>query len=106
MSFTVKVFQILDALDADAMECICHEDFIFVDDYEMQGRDDWIAGLRKLWSEAPVDFSRDRNVLLDQRDIFSMQFTRDIDGVPHRITNVSLLKDGKFWRSQIHRVPV
>ncbi len=57
MSFTVKVFQILDALDADAMESICHEDFIFVDDYEMQGRDDWIAGLRKLWSEAPVDFS-------------------------------------------------
>jgi hypothetical protein len=70
------------------MESICHEDFIFVHDYEMWGRDDWIAGLRKLWSEAPVDFSRDRNVLLDQRDIFSMQFTRDIDGVPHRITNV------------------
>ena len=53
-----------------------------------------------------MDFTRDRNVLVDQRDIFSMQFTRDIDGVPHRITNVSLLKDGKFWRSQIHRVPV
>ena len=57
MSFTVKIFQILDALDADATECICHEDFIFVEDYEKQGRDDWIAGLRKLWPEAPVVFS-------------------------------------------------
>ena len=106
MSFSIKVFQILDAHDVDAMESICHDDFIFVDEYEMMTRDDWITGLRKLWAETHVDFSRDRNVLVDQRDIFSMQFTRDIDVVPHRITNVSLLKGGKFWRSQIHRVPV
>ena len=33
MSFTEEVFQILDALDADAMESICHDDFIFVDEY-------------------------------------------------------------------------
>ena len=106
MSFSIKVFQILDAHDIDGMKSICHDDFIFVDEYEMMTRDDWITGLRKLWAETPVDFTRDRNVLVDQRDIFSMQFTRDIDGVPHRITNVSLLKGGKFWRSQIHRVPV
>jgi hypothetical protein len=72
----------------------------------MMTRDDWIATGRKLWVENPVDFTKEHNVLLDQRDIFSMQFTRDIDGVLHRITNVSLLKDGKFWYSLIHRVPV
>jgi hypothetical protein len=54
----------------------------------------------------PIDFSRDQNTLADQRDIFSFQFTRDIDGLPYRITNVSLIADGEFWRSQIHRVPV
>ena len=30
MSFTVEVFQILNKLDADGMESICHDDFIFV----------------------------------------------------------------------------
>ena len=106
MSFSIKLYAVLDALDADGMASICHDDFIFVDDYEMFSKDDWIAKQKVLWREEKIDFARDRNTLLDQRDIFSFQFTRDIDGVPHRITNVSLLKDGKFWRSQIHRVPV
>ena len=40
MSFSIKVFQILDAHDVDAMESICHDDFIFVDEYEMMKRDE------------------------------------------------------------------
>ena len=72
----------------------------------MLTRDDWIERIQILWTETPVDFSRERNVIADQRDIFCMQYTLDINDAPHRITNVSLLKDGKFWRSQIHRVLV
>ena len=106
MSFSTTVFQILDALDVDCLENLCHEEFIFVDDYEMLNRDDWIERIQALWSENPIDFSCERNVIADQRDIFCMQYTLDIDGVSYRITNVSLLKDGKFWRSQIHRVPI
>ena len=106
MSFSTKVFQVLDTLDVEAMKSICHEEFIFVDDYEMLTRDDWIDRIQILWTVSPVDFSRERNVIADQRDIFCMQYTLDINDAPHRITNVSLLKDGKFWRSQIHRVLV
>ena len=106
MSFSTKVFQVLDTLDVEAMKSMCHEEFIFVDDYEMLTRDDWIERIQILWTETPVDFSRERNVIADQRDIFCMQYTLDINDAPHRITNVSLLKDGKFWRSQIHRVLV
>ena len=56
----------------------------FVDDYEKMTRDDCIEALRVrfIW-ETALDFTRDSNVILDNRDIFSMQFTSDIDGVPH-----------------------
>ena len=106
MSFSVKLYQVLDDLDIDGFKNLFHEDFVYVDNYEMMTSDDYIALLRKQWTETPIDFSRDRNTLVDSRDIFSFQFTRNIEGVPHRITNVSLLTEGKFWRSQIHRVPV
>ena len=105
MSFTVKLYRVLDDLDIEGFKTLFHEDFVYVDNYEIMTFDDYITLLTKQWAGG-VDFPKDRNTLLDQRDIFSFQFTRDIDGVPHRITNVSLLKDGKFWRSQIHRVPV
>ena len=48
MSFSTKVFQVLDTLDVEAMKSICHEEFIFVDDYEMLTRDDWIERIQIL----------------------------------------------------------
>ena len=89
------------------MRDLCHDDFVFVDDYEKMTCDDCIEALRVrfMWEIAP-DFTRDRDVILDNRDIFLMQFTRDIDGVPHRISNVGLLSEGKFWRFQINRASV
>jgi hypothetical protein len=39
---------------------------------------------------------------VDRRDIFAMEYARDINGVPHRDTNVDLKRDGKFWRFQVN----
>ena len=67
------------------------------------------TGLRNLGfyeSTNTPDFTRDRTVIADQRDIFSMQFTREIEGVLYKITNVFLKRDGKFWRYQVNRVPI
>ena len=106
MSFSVKLKQVLDDLDIDGFKNLFQDDFVYVDNYEMMTSDDYISLLTKQWAEIQINFSRDQNTLVDNRDIFSFQFTQDIDGVPYRITNVSLLTDGKFWRSQINRVPV
>ena len=107
MSFAVKVFEAFDNRDIDAIANLTHEDFVQVDDYEMASREDWIEELRVLFAPGNTpDFSRDRTVIADQRDIFSMQFTREVEGVLYRITNVFLKKDGKFWRYQVNRVPI
>ncbi|MDG1934956.1 MAG: hypothetical protein P8I83_00835, partial [Paracoccaceae bacterium] len=106
MSFSVKLKQVLDDLDIDGFKNLFQDDFVYVDNYEMMTSDDYISLLIKQWAEIQINFSRAQNTLVDNQDIFSFQFTRDIDGVPYKITNVSLLTDGKFWRSQIHRAPV
>jgi len=107
MSFVIKVFEAFDNRDIDAIANLTHEDFVQVDDYEMASREDWIEELRVLFASGNTpDFSRDRTVIAYQRDIFSMQFTREVEGVLYRITNVFLKKDGKFWRYQVNRVPI
>ena len=106
MSFVVKVFNAFDNRDIEAVADLCHEDFVHVDDYSMTTRDEWLASVKNQFENDCPDFTRDRSVVADRRDIFAMEFTRDIDGITYSITNVSIKKDDKFWRFQINRVPI
>ena len=107
MSFAVKVTTAFDNRDINAIAALCHEDMVFVDDYDMHARDDWLAIIaEQIEDGSMVDFSRDRFIVADRRDIFAMEYIRDLEGAPHRITNVCLKRDGKFWRFQVNRVPL
>ena len=107
MSFAIKSSNAFDDQDIDSITELCHEDMVFVDDYEMYSRDDWLALLKgQIEDGSWFDFSNERQILVDRRDIFAMEYVRDIDGVPHKVTNVGLKRDGKFWRFQVNRVPV
>lgn len=48
-------------------------------------------------------FKNQQEFLEDRQDIASFSFVRKIEGVDHRVTNVGLLKDGKFWQQIINR---
>ena len=47
MSFAVKVTTAFDNRDINAIAALCHEDMVFVDDYDMHARDDWLAIIGK-----------------------------------------------------------
>ena len=107
MSFAINSSKAFDDRDIDAIAELMHEDMVFVDDYEMYSRDDWLALLKRQIEDGSLpDFSNERQIVADRRDIFAMEYVRDIDGVPHKVTNVGLLRDGKFWRFQVNRMPV
>ena len=107
MSFAIKASNAFDNRDINASAELCHDDVVFVDDYTMFGREDWLAMLAEQIEDGSwFDFSNERQILVDRRDIFAMEYVRDIDGVPHKVTNVGLKSDGKFWRFQVNRVPV
>ena len=106
MSFVVKVLNVFDNRDIEAVADLCYEDFVHVDDYSMTTRDEWLASDKNQFENDCLHFTRDRSVVADRRDMFAMEFTRDIDGVTYRITNAPIKKDGKFWWFQINRVPI
>ena len=107
MSFAIRASNAFDSRDIDAIADLMHEEMVFVDDYEMYSRDDWLALFKAQIDDGSMpDFSRERFIVVDRRDIFAMEYVRDIDGVPHRVTNVGLKRDGKFWRFQVNRVPL
>ena len=71
MSFAVKVITAFDNRDINAIAALCHEDMVFVDDYDMHARDDWLAIIGKQIEDGSmVDFSRERFIVADRRDIF------------------------------------
>ena len=51
-----------------------------------------------------MNFSRDRYVVADRKDIVAIEIIRTVNGEHIRVTIVWLLEDGMLWRSQIHRV--
>ena len=69
--------------------------------------DDWMGLLNNLFTKAEdKGFSRDRYVIADRRDTFSMEVVRILNQKNIKVTIVWLLKDGKFWRRQIYQVPL
>ena len=106
MTIILDALAAVDSQDANLMEKLLHEEFLFVDDYNMKTTDEWLVTIRELFKEKSLDFTNKRRIVADTRDLWAMEYEREIDGKIMKITNVSLLKDGKFWRSFIHRVPV
>ena len=103
----MKSFYAFDNQDIKVLENFTHKDFVHVDDYEMVSRQEWLEGLRGLFeSRNTPDFTRDRTVIADHRDVFSMQFTREIEGISYRITKVASKRDRKFWHFQANCVTV
>ena len=100
------MYGVLDELDIEGLKNLCHEDFVYLDKYAMITFNDYFALHSKQYAENPIDFLKNRNTIVDDRDQFSFQFTQYREEVPHRITNLSLLKDVEFWRCKLHRVPV
>ena len=82
-----------------------NNDFVYVDDYKMQTAETWLENFETELIAIPNGFfNNQRETLLDRQDITSFSFVRKIEGVDHRVTNVGLLKDSKFWRQKVNLV--
>ena len=85
---------------------LLHDDFIFVDDFSMETKEEWLATTQKSVDEG-IDVSKWKiGETVETNDMICYEFLRDIDGMENRITNVCLIKDNKIWRHIINRCPV
>tara|TARA_A100001011_G_scaffold361638_1_gene409896 strand:+ start:229 stop:546 length:318 start_codon:yes stop_codon:yes gene_type:complete len=97
----------LDEKDFAYFERTMHDEFVYVDDFSMETKEQWLESFKHNLSNAPDGFFKNqREIMLDRPEITTMSFVREIDGVNFKIINVALWKDGKAWRQIVNRVPV
>lgn len=103
--FMIK--KMLDAIsENELMPDLLRADFIFVDDFAMETKDDWQITSQKQIDEG-MDFSKLKiGETAETNDMICWEFLRNKDGMDIRVTNVCLIKDNKFWRHIINRCPV
>ena len=81
-----------------------HDDYMFVTDYGLGNREEWIMQLKTEFNSGTFEAS-DRELLLENKTILVWKGTRHIDGTKYRSTVSSLIRDGKIWRTMVNRVP-
>ena len=75
MSFYNTAMKALDTKDYQAIEGLMHEDFIWMNGYEMKTLDEWLEGLRE---EFKKDFTfNERTCLFENEDICAYQQSVD-----------------------------
>lgn len=98
-----EMYRALDTWDTNWIIAHMHEEFVFIDDYDMKTREENIEHLLNEVAEEKITWSRERITICDNKEMCAYSFVRDVDGVPTKDTHVLLKRDGKFWRHTIHR---
>ena len=100
-----EIIEAKDSKDIEKCKGQLHEDFIFIDDFSMETKEDYVKGHEGMFSRN-IDLKLERQIVLDKSECCGFQFSRNINGTKHRITNLYLLKEDKIWRHIINRTPI
>ena len=96
----------LDAGDTDWLVGQFHDEFMFIDDYELLNREEFIYNFLNNLPSENIVYHNERQFIADNDEVAVWSFVREVEGVPTKDTHVHLKKDGKFWRHTIHRQPL
>ena len=92
MSLFGEIVKAWDAKDFDTLAEGMHEDFIWMDGYDVKTLDEWLPGLKNEM-DSGFEFNN-LSCLFENEDVIAYQhFLTDDNGISHRVTNVMLLKD-------------
>ena len=80
-----------------------HDDYMFITDYGLGNREEWIMKLKTQLNSGTYEAS-DRELLLENETILVWKGTTLIGGTKYRAAVSSLIRDGKIWRTMVNRV--
>ena len=99
-----EIVKVWDAKGFDTLAAGMHEDFIWMDGYDVKTLDQWLAGL-KHEMDGGFEFNK-LFCLFENEDVLAYRhFVTDHNGIRHRVTNVMLHKDRKVYRATVIGVP-
>ena len=99
------VVEIFNNGDMQKVEDWLHEEFLFIKDYGMQNKEEYLAEFQDLF-EKNFKFQNPK-LVVENEDILVLNHTvSDDTGQKFRVTAVIFLKDGKGWRIATNRTPI
>ena len=106
MSVVIKMFNAIDSQDLDAMAEIMHEEFMYLNDYEIRNKEDWLEEMQSHFDNKESDLSIERRILCETKDCYAAERIANIDGVKSRTTVMAFVKESKIHRLMLQRVPI
>tara|TARA_E500000178_G_scaffold308819_1_gene322727 strand:+ start:272 stop:598 length:327 start_codon:yes stop_codon:yes gene_type:complete len=106
MTYFDKMVKNIVSKDLDAIDDWLHPDFLFVADFEMLTRDDWLKATKKEFDDDTVILHDNARCLLENEHVvvFKQKFVRDEKVVLS--INTAHFRDRKPWRAIINRIPI
>ena len=92
--------------DLNAIKEWIHPDYIFVADFEMLTKDDWLEATEKNFRDGTVTLHNNAKCLLENEHLVVFEQTFVREGELILSINTTHFRDGKPWRTIINRVPI
>ena len=97
----IEVIEATNRGDIDAFKSDLHEDFLFIKDYQMQNREEYLEDLGELFKK---NYIVDQpKVILENRDILVLSHEVSENSKKFLVTVVALRRDGRAWRIVTNR---
>ena len=92
----VEVIEATNRGDINTFKSDLHEDFLFIKDYQMQNREEYLEDLEELFKKNyKVNHPR---VILENQDLLVLNHEVSENSKRYLVTVVALRKDGRAWR--------
>ena len=106
MTYFDTMVKNMDNKDLNAIKEWIHSDYIFVADFEMLTKDDWLNATEKNFRDGTVTLHNNAKCLLENEHLVVFEQTFVREGELILSINTTHFRDGKPWRTIINRVPI
>ena len=106
MNYFDKMVRDMSNKDLDAIKAWLHPDFLFVADFELLTREDWLDASKKEFDDGEVTLHDNAKCLLETEHLVVFEQKYVLDGQFVLSVNTTHFRDGKPWRTIINRIPI
>ena len=106
MTYFDKMREDIGNKDLNAIEKWLHPDFLFVADFELLTRDDWLHDTKKEFDNDVVFLHDNAKYLFETEHVLVFEQKYVLEEQLILAVNTTHFRDGKPWRATINRIPI
>ena len=85
---------------------IMQEEFMYLNDYEIRNKQDWLEEMQSHFDVKESDLSVERRILCETKECYAAEVIANIDGVKSLTPVMAFVSESKIHRLMFQRVPI